>query len=73
MTNLLPLLFATLSPDDRHALDAEVERMTAMDCDEAARTLSKKDFESVARSAVENIKKRKKGVKDPGQEVAAYA
>ena len=74
MRDLLPSLLAQLSDDQRKELDAEVERIALRDCDEAARVLSKREFESVARAAVENIRKRKKKTKEKDEQLlAAYA
>jgi hypothetical protein len=59
-----------ISNDERKAFDNEVERVSGMECDETAKTLSVVEFRRVADEALKNIKKRKQG---KGNELVAYA
>ncbi|MDA4114747.1 MAG: hypothetical protein OK474_11945 [Thaumarchaeota archaeon] len=59
----------------QHELDEEVERITGKECDDAARALSKEDFQKVAEEAMLNIRKRRQKVPietSEGTKVLAY-
>jgi len=73
MRESLSSLYGQMSADQKKQLDAEVERITLRDCDEVPRVLNRREFESVARAAVENIRKRKKTNENDERLVAAYA
>jgi len=65
-------LIAQLTPEETQRLDKEVEEITHMDCDRAAATLTKSEFERVAREAFAKMKRRKMSPPDT-HELIAYA
>lgn len=71
----LPSTFRRVStkPEERKELDKEFEKITGMDCDKAATTLSNEGFDQAALQAVANLRKKKKVSETPEQQAYAYA
>ncbi len=69
MARELGLLLVQVATDERDEFDKEVEHISGMECDDAARTLGFGEFRRVAEEAFKNIKRRKRG---EGKEILAY-
>ena len=59
IARLLPSVMEDLDAHERQELDAEFERVTLKDCDEAARTMSDEDFRRAIEEALRNLRRRK--------------
>jgi len=70
MARELAILLWQIHSEERDEFDKEVERLSRMDCDDAARKLSRDEFRRIAEEALKTIKKRKLG---EGKSVLAYA
>lgn len=70
MARELGLLLVQIATDERDEFDREVEHLSGMECEDAARTLGVREFRRVAEEAFKNIKRRKRG---EGREILAYA
>ena len=73
MRDLLPQLLKQLDEEEKRELDKEVERVTGMDCDAVAETLSALEFQRLAHQVYLRIKRRKKREVRPETEVPVYA
>ncbi len=67
---LLPQLLASLQEDQKSEAEKEFERLTSRECDDAARTMSRHEFEQVAAEAIRRVSARKK---KPPEEAMVYA